>query len=134
MLVLRRQTLETLNDLISTALEISNERNETLVTQLTSLNEMLNKALFSFRFSVSVTPVEIVPETTDLILNYIVKELLVLLDEEDVVGSKRYIELENAIWQYLNDVHNFDPEQHHLLNHTTEEALTYAFNHIGIVE
>ena len=82
------------------------------------------------RFTIEIKRVELVPETTDLILNYLVKEVIILLEADD--GSD--VELSNAIWQYLEDVYKFVLEEHELSRHLTEEAFTYAFNHLGIAK
>ena len=82
------------------------------------------------RFTIEIKRVELVPETTDLILNYLVKEVLILLEADD--GSD--VELSTAIWQYLYTCYGFDPECHYILKYTTEEAFTYAFNELGIAK
>ena len=80
-----------------------------------------------FRFAIEIKRTELVPDTTNTIVNIMASHIIDLYErDEDTV------EAENAIWEYLKETYLFDTEDHNLLKATFEEALTYAIDHIGI--
>lgn len=95
--------------------------------QLEQLYDLCND--IPIRFHIEIKRIDKIPETNDIIVNYIVKELLVFLEND-----KQEIDLENALWDYLKVKYKFDAEEHYLLKHTTEEALEYAFKYINIIK
>ncbi len=80
------------------------------------------------RFNIKIEHYELVPETKDITINLIMKEILCLLDCEE----EEAIDYENALWDYLRKGYNFNPEEHDLLKHTTEEAFSFAFTYLKI--
>ena len=76
---------------------------------------------------IEIRKVSIVPKTIDYIINTMAERIILMeANEEDTCDA------ENAVWDYLNRVYNFDPEDHDLLKHTFTEALTYAIINIGL--
>jgi len=117
--------------------ELTPESSAVLHCELDTLYNLCHDV--PIRFTIKIERVEKVPETNDIVLNLLVKEVLYCLENEDDEhmphthdGSEYRIDLENATWEYLANKYKFDPEDHHLLKHTTEEALSYTFHHLGI--
>jgi len=128
---LSRKTIQSIAEMAEHYLDNMDTHDPSEENELIQLQKLCNE--IPVTFAIEIERVEIVPQTTDIILNHVVKKLLIMLEADDDLGSEVYINLENAIWQYLRDTYGFDSEEYHLLKHTTEEALSYAFNHIGIV-
>lgn len=82
------------------------------------------------RFEVTIARKELIPDTTDIILNGAIRTLLHMLETD--YDSAETHEQANAIWEYLYKVYSFNHEDHNLLKHTTEEALSFAIHHINI--
>lgn len=85
------------------------------------------------RFTIEVKRVELIPDTTDPIINACIKHLLDLLENDDTYDCDESIALQNKLWDYLDQNYGFDHEKYDLLKATVEEGFSFAFNHIGIV-
>ena len=75
---------------------------------------------------------EAMPQTSDNTLNYLTAQLAILLDAVDNgADDAACIFMENLFWQYMEDNHAFDLEEHNLDKHTSHEAQVYAILHIA---
>lgn len=127
-IILSLETAKDLFSMVDNYREINEFPNEHNKQQLNKLYCALAHAIDLPRISIRIQTVELVPLSTDLMLNYTIDQLLALLEADDSSAD----ELINAVWEYLLQVHHFDCEQHDLLKHTTEEALTFAIDFLEI--
>jgi hypothetical protein len=99
------------------------------VAQLEELYKMCNE--LPRRFSLEIKRVELVPETTDLIANIMIKEILCLIENDE---SANAVEYENALWDHMLGLYSFEYKYHNLDKLTTEEAFSYAFKFCCVIK
>ena len=79
------------------------------------------------RFAIELRRIELVPESNDPILNYVVKEIMQQYEiDEDPTN------LETAFWEYMHVFHKFDIEDYDLTKSTFEEAIAFAIIEKGL--
>lgn len=125
-LYLNRRTVQTLRILIDGYLEVNDEFTEAEIYELKELSKEFTNVDKRHTFQIK-SSIIIIPETSDIVINVLSLTILDLIDN-DIDTT----EVENAFWEYLGERYGFDLEAHYLSKHTTEEAITYAINHLNL--
>ncbi len=104
---------------------ISNRESNDAYTISQDYEELRDMTHYNDRFKLTVILEDVVPESKDLILNLLVKEILCMVDDDE-----DDTDMMNAFYQYLSNTYTWDGEQDphssYLLKAVTVEALEYC--------